>query len=141
MNKIKIPIGDWSDDGHGKCLWYLIETPSTVKEVREFYFNAVKISGIDFTETFCSNFEDNVIPQEKAELIPFSLKNYSDDPEPDGYYMYQDDFVRLFLDWIKYYNPEFKYSIVNDEYPMLPFFGFDEQGRHIGHIGYGLFYL
>ena len=46
--------------------------------------------------------------------------------------------ANIFLKFIKKYNPEFEYKILN--IPMLPFYGFDEKNRHIGHIGYGLFW-
>jgi len=38
--KFKIPIGDWSDDGHGKYVDYFIESNKPVEEVRELYFQA-----------------------------------------------------------------------------------------------------
>ena len=43
----------------------------------------------------------------------------------------------ILLRFIKMYNPEFRYEII--DIPMLPFYGYDEKRRHIGHIGYGLF--
>ena len=39
----------------------------------------------------------------------------------------------------KKYNTEFEYEILN--IPMLPFYSRDIKDRHIGYIGYGLFWL
>lgn len=41
--KFKIPIGDWSGDGHSKHEDYLIESNKPVEQVRELYFQACDI--------------------------------------------------------------------------------------------------
>ena len=36
-------------------------------------------------------------------------------------------------------DPELKLEIIEDNTPTLHFFGYDEQNRHWGSVGYGLF--
>lgn len=61
--------------------------------------------------------------------------------EWDGSYHVNDSvsMATIVLRFIKNYIPEFEYEMIEDSIPMLPFYGFDEQGRHIGYFGYGLF--
>jgi hypothetical protein len=35
---IKFPIGDWSDDGHGKCEWFIVKSNMPLQIVREAQF-------------------------------------------------------------------------------------------------------
>lgn len=35
---IKFPIGDWSNDGHGKCDWYMFKSNVPVEELRIAHF-------------------------------------------------------------------------------------------------------
>ena len=38
--KVKVPVGDWSDDGHGKCEWFIFATNKSVEDLREAFFTA-----------------------------------------------------------------------------------------------------
>ena len=49
-------------------------------------------------------------------------------------------FAQLFVDYIMLHNPQVVLEIVQEEpVEMFPFYGFDEQNRHIGQFGYGLY--
>lgn len=48
MNKFKVPIGDWSDDGHGKCDIFTVEANYTVGELQQAYKDSCKLTGISF---------------------------------------------------------------------------------------------
>lgn len=143
--KFKVPIGDWSNDGHGKCDWYIIESSHSVEEVREMYFKACSEAGYNFVEEFCCDYGDMEITREQAAKIPFDIRDYCDSfngPNDDlesRLLFYSDGFLALFLDWIKYYNPSFHWIVIHDDLDMLPFYGYDDKRRHIGFIGYGLF--
>ena len=144
MNNLwNIPIGDWSDDGHGKCDWFTIESNFTVEQAREAYFNSVEKSGVDICNEVACEYEDNSINYSTINKIPDFigelLANNYIYTENDIYYVPDSDsMANIFLKFIQKYNPEFRYEIIN--LPMLPFCGYDEKERHIGHIGYGLFY-
>ena len=38
----KLPIGDWSGDGHSMCEYIKIRTNKTIEEVREGHFDLIK---------------------------------------------------------------------------------------------------
>lgn len=144
-----LPIGDWSDDGHGKCVWFLISSNFTVEESREAYFKAVKESGVDISKEIAYEYEDSSVSEKVLKLIPRFVDylceegliiNRSGEGEDPKYHVEEvKSMVKIVLLFIKRYTPEFDYKIV--ENPMLPFYGFDEYGRHIGYFGYGLFWL
>lgn len=150
--KFKLPIGDWSGDGHNRCDYFLIDSNYPVEQVREFYFNACEKAGYEFNEVFCAEYEDRQILEEQLEKypIPFDISEYKEEwkdikkyykTEYDWYYYFSsEEFANIFLKWIQYYNPEFNFKFAEEnECPMFPFYGFDEKKQHIGFIGYGLF--
>lgn len=144
MNNLwNIPIGDWSDDGHGKCDWFTIKSNFTVEQAREAYFKSVEESGLDICEEVACEYEDNSVSEKFLNAFPEFLEKGLVKYESEYYneYYIEDlsDLVEIVCLFIQKYNPEFKYEIV--DIPMLPFYGCDEKGRHIGHIGYGLFSL
>lgn len=49
------------------------------------------------------------------------------------------EMARLWIFLLQKTNPSLKLKIVKDDIPRLQFYGFDEKGRHIGGVGYGLF--
>lgn len=148
MNNVwKLPIGDWSDDGHGKCDWFIIKSNFTVEQAREAYFKTVEESGVDIIKEIAYEYEDSNVSERITNLLPEFIQDLAADDiigiwewEDDGIYHVETsrDMAEIFLRFIKEYSPEeFEYEIIN--IPMLPFYGYDEKGRHIGHIGYGLF--
>ena len=141
-NTWKIPVGDWSDDGHGKCDYYTIKSNFTVEQAREAYFKAIEKSGIDLSRDIASDYEDSRV-SESIEDTQFIKDLISEGylMEWDGSYHVNDSvsMAIIVLRFIKNYIPEFEYEMIEDSIPMLPFYGFDEQGRHIGYFGYGLF--
>ena len=143
MNNLwKIPIGDWSDDGHGKCDWFTIKSNFTVEQAREAYFKSVEKSGIDICKEVAYEYENNSVSKKFLNAFPEFLEKDLVKYDPFNDYEYyiesSSDLVEIVCLFIQKYNPEFIYEIVN--LPMLPFYGCDEKKRHIGHIGYGLFY-
>ena len=149
-NTWKIPIGDWSDDGHGKCDWFTVKSNFTVEQARDAYFKAVEASGLDIAKEIAHDFEDSGVSERIIELLPEFLEylferglivDWSDDEEPEYHVEETSAMAEIVCCFIKRYNSEFEYKIVEDSIPMLPFYGFDEKHRHIGHIGYGLFSL
>lgn len=147
MNNLwKIPIGDWSDDGHGKCDWFTIKSNFTVEQAREAYFKSVEKSGVDICREVACDYEDRSVSEKFLNAFPEFLEKglIKHDPKFDNYdfeYYIADSFdlVEMVCLFIQKYNPEFRYEIIN--LPMLPFCGYDEKKRHIGYFGYGLFYL
>lgn len=48
MNKVKITIGDWSEDGHSHYDVFVYESNKTVEEIRQAYKDSCKLTGISF---------------------------------------------------------------------------------------------
>lgn len=146
MNNLwKIPIGDWSDDGHGRYDWFVIKSNFTVEQAREAYFKSVEKSGVDICKEVAYEYENNSVSEKFLNAFPEFLEEglIKHDPEYDindyEYYIENSlDLAIIVCLFIQKYNPEFKYEIT--DIPMLPFYGYDKKKRHIGHIGYGLFY-
>lgn len=146
--KFKLPIGDWSGDGHGRADYYVIESNKPVEEVREIYFQACENLGFTLgghgEKTPCSDYEDYKFPKETLkELLDFGVKldkdtiDYINKQEStDGTELFADIVIGLIMAQDKTLKLK---RLSGEEMPMLPFYGFDKKGRHMGFFGYGLF--
>jgi len=133
----KMPIGDWSGDGHEQCDWFKVISNKPVEEVREIHYKSRAIFDM---EKVCSEYEDQYMsdkelnklkelgyPEElilniKEENIPFRFLN-----------------VWLFV--LMKTDCSLKISIdESPDFDKLTFYGRDEKGRSIGFVGYGLFH-
>lgn len=140
--QFNIPIGDWSHDGHSKCDYYLCETDATIEQVREVYFDLTKLLGFKFDDV-CGDYEERTMQEAHAErLVELGLisektaKMYVEE-YVDG----SRQFASILVDALNLVDPNLNIKMIESEkVPNLTFYGFDEQKRHIGHIGYGLFY-
>lgn len=150
--KFRIPIGDWSDDGHGKYDDYLIESNQPLERVRELYFQACDKIGFSLDGSYketkltpFANYQDSTFSRETLDaLLEFGVQLNEEDVE---YIREQEstDGHELFLDilfaFIKTQDKSLKLKrIPSEEFPMFQFYGFDSKKRHIGYFGYGLFW-
>lgn len=137
MYSFRLPIGDWSGDGHGKCEWFDIKSNKPLKDIREAYFKAKELYPNLCPESFCDNWQDPFIPQEVVN--GYSEINFTSEDFNDGeLYGSPQIMAEIVVAFLKRGDPELQLSI-RENPKMLPTWGVDEQGRHIGHIGYGLF--
>lgn len=150
MFTFNIKIGDWSGDGHGKQQTFTASSNKNIIEVREAFFAACKKHpGIAPTEFMC-NYEDYSLPKEiyeEALEAGFDFlagvrqdKDFQERLKSGEYFEYPDfgpDRMFEYTLWFtKLGDPELVLEKV--EVPSLAFYGFDQQKRHIGFIGYGL---
>lgn len=63
-----IPIGDWSDDGHGKCEYFQATANKPFKDVC-LAFKAAKIKFDWSPEQICSEYEESQITKEDVEFL------------------------------------------------------------------------
>lgn len=142
MNELKyrfrMPIGDWSDDGHGLCNWVLVASNKTVEEVREIHYQSKDRTGIDIEE-ICAEYGEDVVSEDiKDKLAALGFAGGTADNK--NLMMSPDDMAALWVFILEKTDATLKLQILlEDELPMLPFYGFDDQGRHIGGVGYGTF--
>jgi len=151
MYKFKIPIGDWSDDGHGKYEEYLIKSNKPVEVVRELYFQACDKIGFSLDGSYKktsltpqADYEDYTFSKETLQsLLDFGVKldqdtiDYIREQEStDGTELLCD----IILKFIQTQDETLELERAEEnECPMFQFYGFDNKQRHIGYFGYGLF--
>ena len=136
-----LDIGDWSDDGHGKCEELLFESNMRIDAVRGAYFKAAKKLGYRLDghgSDFCTDYTCNSFSRKGlAKIRESGYKGaFSDDPRED--YVTTHGMAKLVIWFCMQGNPKLELKLV-DKPPSFAFFGFDKKKRHIGHIGYGLF--
>lgn len=137
-----IPIGDWSDDGHGKCEHYAATAAKPIEDVREAYFAAKKLLPAICPESFCEAYEDSTVP---AEVIA-ALRDAGAPPKVVAEFESEtpDDRMRAFAEFVAWFvnQGDSTADVRLDpaaKTPMLPFYGNDKKRRHIRFFGYGLF--
>lgn len=131
-HQFKLPIGDWSDDGHGKCDYYLIRSNKSVEEVREIHFSIPDNLGVNI-EKICRGYEESKMSSDIAEeLVELGWECSKD-------YMDSESMCRLWVFLLMKTDPTLELEVQEENIEMLPFYGFDEKKRHIGFVGYGVF--
>jgi hypothetical protein len=143
MYKFRLPIGDWSGAGHGKCEYYLIDSNKPVEEVREIHFLITLKTGVDI-ESFCNEYQDCRVSSEIIEaLISLGFgvhKLASTFIEGEDSYFRSEDMREIWLFLLMKTDPTLKLEIAEENViEMLPFYGDDAQGRSINFVGYGAF--
>ena len=139
MYQFYMTIGDWSDDGHGLNRSYLISSNAPVETVREAHYRIKDVTGVD-VEDICSEYENDVIDAENVQRLQ-KIGYPLEDIATDGTVcMNEKEMARLWLFLLQKADPELKLSFgVKEEIPTLHFYGYDEKGRHISFVGYGVF--
>lgn len=137
-----LPIGDWSDDGHGECDYYHIESNKPVEEVREAHFKIRDVTGIDIHE-IANEYEVSYFDDEHP-VIEYinnkinaskSLKECAQECS-----MTSKTMAELWVLLLQDADPTLELKMVEqNKVPMLSFYGFDKKGRHISFVGYGTF--
>ena len=135
----RICIGDWSQDGHGQSMTYLVKSNKPVEDVREAHFRINAKTGIDI-ETICSNYMDNTVNEydfKKLKELGFEFLDLTGLGED---VVIPSDMFRLWLFLLQKADPELKLEPQDDDIPSLHFYGYDAKDRHIGFVGYGTFH-
>ena len=160
--KFKIPIGDWSKDGHNQCEIFDIEANHPVEEIRQAYKDSCKLTGISFNHNqdytglnlpydhpesedrqICTEYESGNI----SKLAEDILRKHGLDVR-DGYDYYEkhqdeevnidgcEHFIEILMKFIKLSLPDMEYKIVKNDVPFLN--GFWNKDLNV-QFGYGLF--
>lgn len=137
IHRFQMPIGDWSCDGHERCDYYTIESNKPIEAVREAHFNILPKTGIDI-ERICPNIYDDTIDIEtlaKLKTMGFVPSHHFNDETV----LSSSDMAHIWVILLMQADPELDLTIViEEEMDILPFIGYDDKGRHIGNIGYGI---
>lgn len=133
----KLPIGDWSGDGHRQCEYYIVESNKPIDAVREAHFNIIEKTGIDIN-SICSCTEEDQIDEDLMEMLK-SMGFTPSNRYGDETILCADDMAEIWILLLMKADPTLDLTIiVENEIEMLPFYGNDTKGRHIGNIGYGV---
>lgn len=149
-NQFYLPIGDWSKDGHGECDNILIESNSSLEDIREAHFKIEEVTGINIHK-IASEYEDNTIKSDTClDLIELGLdiNNYLSETyegltkdnilDEREYYIESSEMGKLWTDLLNKTDDSLNIVIAeNGKIPMIPFYGYDEKGRHMDFVGYG----
>lgn len=146
--RIQFPVGDWSNDGHGKCEYYVVSSNKPVEALRELHHSCKKKFGFSIGD-ICKEYEANILPQKIADILyshGVDLQNYADDwdwaDEVDGdkhYIMGPDSIIALWLKIYELLDPTVILSVVVTSEISIHYYGYDSQGRHVDTPGYGVF--
>lgn len=149
MNKMKLVIGDWSDDGHGKHFDITLECNYTVKEIQDAYKLSVIQTGLGFDNSdcdengnklhdvyqICTEYEaGGTLTLETLEILkqfgcPDDLiLDYQEEP--------MDNFVKLWFWFVSLSLSNLKYKLVKDDVPTIN--GYWNKNLNT-QFGYGLF--
>ena len=141
MYMFKLPIGDWSNDGHGECEDFIVKSNKDISDVREAHYRILEATGVDIL-AIANDYQDSRI--DGVDLFTLVLLGLNKDEisvEYNGEH-YVAGARAMALIWttlLMEADNELKLDIVDDEIPSIVFYGFDEKKRHIHCVGYGLF--
>lgn len=145
---IRFPVGDWSDDGHGKCAYFLTRSNKSGQEVREIHFSCLDRLGFDIGN-ICHEYEEfelslNIFEKLNAAGFNIEWEGKNEDmvkyfPNIDSRMMGTEEVFNLWINILMFLDPELKLVPIN-EYENINFYGFDEKKRHLRTPGYGVWY-
>lgn len=125
---MKMTLGDWSADGHGKTDVHNLRSNRTPEEIGRAYQEAVRRTGIKFDDVVADGYEDRSYPQD-------AFRDLGCPPELCGEHYVEDcdHYIQLFGWFCSLALPDLILQHVEDEIPELIWkFG-------APHMGYGLF--
>lgn len=143
--KFKIAVGDWSDDGHGKCDYFMVETDcESIEGIRELYFRIKEKFDLDISE-IAKYYGCNEMDVDDYNL----LVDLGFCPKEDNFEIIDSDYIgileteaiaEIIVFMLNKLDTGYKFNLVSEsEVPMLQFWGFDDKKRHLSVGGYGLF--
>ena len=134
----KMPIGDWSDDGHGRCEYFTIQSNKPINEVRDIHFKSKEILDI---EKICNEYEDSIIDDDTEEELMKLGFDVDEMYNKYGTFKFPSPEVmaNIWIFLLQKADSELELTIVDDVIPTITFYGFDEKGRHIRKVGYGIY--
>lgn len=129
-NRIALVVGDYSYDGHEKSLSFFIDSNLALVDLKKAYKKGVKKLGINVRKDVATDCADNMITLDRWKYFANAGCTIIDETHfKNGVYEIWDTkiFVDLWLFTAHIGDPEFEYSLIEDE------------DASIGIGGYGLF--
>jgi len=151
MYKFRMPVGDWSDDGHGKYVSYLVGSNQPIDVVRELDSFILKKTGIKLND-ICGDYQESTLSKETVDKLlelGFSFETasgidvFSEECDEEDIasilssgadyeiHMSPDSMIELWLFLLKKVYPALDISVLDNEIDTL---------HHCnGQVGYGVF--
>ena len=118
------PIGDWSDDGHGKCQYFRVSGDKSIKKVERAHNKCEEKLGFNIRD-ICGDYEEREIDIDIQNKIIKAKIKYRDpecDDELDVWHyfedMWTDQLVHLWVDILNHIDPSLNLNVEKD-FPML----------------------
>lgn len=154
--KFKVPIGDWSSDGHSKCDEYILCCNYSVETVRQAYKDSCSLTGVQFNHNedytgiignkygterhICTEYDNPYISQFAYDILVekgLDLTHLDKDDDED-YYIIGDskEFLDILMNFIKLSLPDLEFELMGEDLPYLN--GYWNKELNV-QFGYGLF--
>jgi hypothetical protein len=159
--RVKLVVGDWSGDGHGKSEDVFFETNKTILEIQEAYKASCKLTGVEFNGNedytglnrdwkirknyqIAVDYEEHEIPREAEELLLQHGIDVWEGFDNDSYDKVNElapidgveHFAELWVKFVKLSLPDLEMEMVKDEVPSIN--GWWDKNLNV-QFGYGLF--
>ncbi len=69
MQEFRLVLGDWSDDGHGKCDSFFYRIHWCTEAMEAAHAKGCATLGFDPHSKFCKDYEDSLVPIEEFEKL------------------------------------------------------------------------
>ena len=135
---IVFPIGDWSEDGHGKYHVYTISSKKPAAQVRDAHYKSADVVGFDL-ETICKEYEESTIKLSTVKRLKELGYGEFEESDTDKKKVYptSEELVRIWAFILNKVDPDLNLKIV--DLPSIVFYGKDTKGRQVNNLGYGIF--
>ena len=114
--KFKLPIGDWSQDGHNLCDYFTIESNVPVEECVDPYIEACQRWGID---KLCSECGYDTIDEDVRDFLVDEGFNRDLFPEFPFDKIPEVDLAEIVINSIMMINGSICLEIINDDIPLF----------------------
>lgn len=150
--RMKLVLGDWSNDGHGQSEEIVIVANHSVEDVQQAYKDSCKLTGVsfnhnkDYTEVkrdydeaekyrIATEYEDNCVSPEVVEILS-KYEGFDKFGMTDEYFSLDEIFSDLWFWFVKLSLSDLEYEIVEDTVPVIN--GYWNKNLNV-QFGYGLF--
>ena len=121
LYKYRFPVGDWSDDGHGKCDYFIVSGDKPVEEVGRAHNSCIDVLGFHIGD-ICSNYEESDLRPNIQDILSergFDLDKFDQDEDGEVNLGCTDQLVELWIDILNYLDPTLNLTVEKDDYPSF----------------------
>ncbi len=124
---ISAVVGDWSGDGHEKTETIVFCSNLGPKEINNTYKAGAKVIGFDLIDDVAVDYEDNILRKEHSDQLlvsGFDLSSFESGDKDGEFYLYKEDFFKIWIYFLKLGDANFKFSTINTFEVTIGGYGF-----------------